>query len=261
MRAIRVCLVAALVVCVGAGPAKAGLFSCLQGQTLTIPPITIPPIHFAPVQSAPMVVQQPTAQNGLVEILTAIQLINSIFGGANNGGGNTSTADGNSGSMQRASDTLDRIDGKMDKLQALITDRLNKTDSDVATVAKAQRESAAQLEQRLIATTNLVNENTKLIKANADAINTATKAIQRTQQETTVLLGQKSLPATKTVDAVANAIPATAVLTNAAVTIPKGTMVEILGEMTGSDGTKLVLVRWDDGGTKSIATAKSDDVK
>ena len=189
MRAIRVGLVAALIFSLSLGPAQAGIFDCLKGQTITIP-------QWTPSQ-APVVIQQQAPQNGLIDAVV-IKLIESILtgggGGGGSGGGGGGGGGGDSSSLQRANATLDRIDGKMDRLEVLIVDRLNKVESDVATVAKAQRESTAQLEQRLVETTNLVHENTKLIKTNADAILVNSKAIKRTQDETAALFANAGLP-------------------------------------------------------------------
>ena len=186
MRAIRVGLVAALIFSLSLGPAQAGIFDCLKGQTITIP-------QWTPSQ-APVVIQQQAPQNGLMDAFL-IEILKGFLSGGNNGGGNNGGGGGgDSSSLQQAKATLDRIDGKMDRLEVLIVDRLNKVESDVATVAKAQRESTAQLEQRLVETTNLVHENTKLIKTNADAILVNSKAIKRTQDETAALFANAGLP-------------------------------------------------------------------
>jgi hypothetical protein len=159
-----------------AGP----FFDCLKSEKFVIPPITTPwGSTTGPIIIQPASTQSAPAQNGLSDYVL-MKLIDSLFA---NGTNVTTTSGGSS----TANATLDRIDGKLDKLQGLVLDRLTKVESDVATVAKAQKESTAQLEQRLVETTNLVNQNTKLIKANADAIQVNTKAVLQTQKETEFL--------------------------------------------------------------------------
>lgn len=169
MRAIRVSLVAAIL-SMSLGTAHAGIFDCLKGQTITIP-------NWSPSMSPVYVQQQPAASNGLVDTLL-VELLKGFI----SGGGSKPPATDNSGALERANATLNRIDGKMDRLEVLIVDRLAKVESDVATVAKAQRESTALNDQRQVETLGLVHANTKLIETNTKAISEAVAAIERIQK-------------------------------------------------------------------------------
>jgi hypothetical protein len=189
MRAVCVCLVASIATISSVSPVHAGpFFDCLRSEKFTIPAITTPwgstggPIIIQPASG--------TAQSGLGDVFTSKlieTLLNNWLSGGNTKPPTGTPPSGDSDSMKRANDTLDRIDGKIDRLEELITNRLSKVESDIATVAKAQRESTAQLEKRLVETTNLVKENTKLIMTNAEAIRDNTLAIQQTQDDVKAL--------------------------------------------------------------------------
>ena len=255
MRAVRIFLVAAVVLSLPMVTAQAGpFFDCLRSEKFVIPPITTPwGSTTGNIVIQPANTQQSPVQSGLGDAFAnkfiEVLLTNLLSGnGGNPVNPPTNPPSGSSDSMKRANDTLDRIDGKIDKLEQLIVVRLTKVESDVATVAKAQRDSFAQYDQRLVETMNAVNENTKLIKANADAIHINTKAILQTQKETASLSKQSGnpLPAT-TADPATDAVPPTPSTTvwlknnvdNAPV-VPSGSIPPTKNLLKGSKLTKLI---------------------
>lgn len=262
MRTSRSNVFAAIILCCGVTPTQAGpFFDCLKNETFTIPPIVTPwgstqgniIIHpgtqSAPVQSAPSDV----FTSKLLDVL-----LSNLFSNITKPVTTTPPAS-DSDSMRRANDTLTKIESKLDRLESLINDRVSKLESDVATVAKAQRESTAQLEQRLVETTDLVKKSTDQIAINADNINLNTKAIFRTQQETAMLLGSQGIGKTGEKQ-LANDITVTRLDTNGSTTLNRGTQIEEIGRVTDASGTLLSIIRYRDGGQTIVATVKASDL-
>lgn len=123
------------------GSAQAGLLDCLVSR---------------PQQQPVVVLQQPAqqpAQSGLAEILIPIAA-NLLFGKDNvlnikpiDLGSNS----GNSESIKRANDTLDRIDGKLAKLEELMSKKVTAIETDLANLTKAHNESVTATDRRLTA--------------------------------------------------------------------------------------------------------------
>ena len=176
MRAIRVSFVAATILICSIAPAQAGLglLDCLKSEKIMVPvPWSPNPVIFQPGSAS--------QQNGMMDSI-ALKFIETLV--SNIATGRASTPPGDSDSAKRANEILDRLDTKLDRLEQLIVNRLSKIESDVATVAKAQRDTAAQLDQRLVETTGMVHENAKNIGLIAGGIQESNKAILKTQQET-----------------------------------------------------------------------------
>lgn len=265
MRAVRPNFFSAIVLCCCVAPAQAGpFFDCLRNETFTIPPIVTPwgstqgnfIIHpgtqNAPVQNAPSDV----FTSKLLDVLLT-NLFSNIAKPVTTTG-TTGTTD--SDSMRRASDTLTKIESKMDRLESLINDRMSKLESDVTTVAKAQRESTAQLEQRLVETTSLLKDATDRIQVNADNINSNTKSIFRAQQETAMILGHRAIK--KTSD---KKLPKgknlTRLDTNVTEQKDKELTVEVLGEIIDANGKKISIVRWIESGKSVVGTVETSDLQ
>jgi hypothetical protein len=206
----------------------------------------------APLQAAPVVVQSQAApQQGLTDVLTIIQTVGQIinaFGGIPGVNPPTNPPTTDSGTLTRVSDTLNRVDAKLDRLQNLIDNRLKQVEGDVATLQKAQKETSAQIDQRLTAAMQLNTANTA--------------AILRTQQETGFLLdnAKTTIPnvAPTPPTGVTQDIDATAYPGNSPISIKKGTKVEILGDLSADQA----VIRWKVGNNDTkIGVAKKSDVR
>ena len=261
MRAVRRNFFATLILCCCVAPAQAGpFFDCLRNETFTIPPIVTPwgstqgniIIHpgaqNAPVQNAPSDV----FTSKLLDVL-----LTNLFSNIAKPVTTTGTTD--SDSMRRASDTLTKIESKLDRLESLINDRVSKLESDVTTVATAQRESTAQLEQRFVETTSLLKDATDRIQVNADNINSNTKSIFRAQQETAMILGGLAKTSDKKITKGKNL---TRLDTNVTEQLDKELTVDVLGEIIDANNKKLSIVRWNDKEGKSVVgTAATSDLQ
>ena len=218
--------------------------------------------YYSGTSAAPMAFQSPAPQQGLAEILPIVDLVFGILnrfgggtgiGGGGGGGGGSPPPTADSDSLRRAGDSLARVEKQLDRLEKLVDNRLARVEEDVATLQKAQKETFAQIDQRLVKN----EESAQTIgKVNADLIKANTDAIKRTQRETAFLISNSQLGLDVKTLPLTGQITATTI-DGKSETIASGTSIELLLELGGDSQ----VIRWTKAGVTMTGVAKKSDLK
>ena len=154
----------------------------------------------APVYGVPAYAPQQFVLTDLLGLLGGINIRLDGAGNGSSGGGSAVDSE----ALRRANDTLNSCDRKLDKISELLTNRLNKYDSEIAELIQKQEQTTQALDQRITETTELVKGNAEQIKAVTGLIGGNAQRIEDLQVEVKIL---QPFEATHSVTATDAAVP------------------------------------------------------